>query len=104
MVSTHIETSSWPPNPGPPAWKVYCGLERRISCHPDAGGISAYAFAETLGWRQRLEKKWKPARAFYVLIFLSMAVDVGLDFVGTTHVKGLYSTDVINALLAAFFS
>jgi len=43
----------------------------------------------------------KHARAFYALIFLSTAVGVGLDFVGTT-VKALYWTAVINGLLVPF--
>ena len=56
---------------------------------PTLAGSAAYAFAETLGWRQRLDKKLKKARAFYTLIFLSTAVGVGLDFVGINPVKAL---------------
>ncbi|MGB8724175.1 MAG: divalent metal cation transporter [Terriglobales bacterium] len=69
---------------------------------PTLAGSAAYAFAETLGWRQGLEKKLKQARAFYALIFLSTALDVGLDFVGITSVKALYWTAVINGLLVPF--
>jgi Mn2+/Fe2+ NRAMP family transporter len=63
---------------------------------------SAYAFAETLGWRQGLDKKLKQARAFYTLILLSTGVGVGLDFAGINPVKALYWTAVINGLLAPF--
>ena len=38
---------------------------------PTLAGSAAYSFAETLGWRQGLDKKLKQARAFYTLIFLS---------------------------------
>jgi len=69
---------------------------------PTLAGSAAYAFAETLGWRQGLDKKLKQARAFYTLIFLSTAVGVGLDFVGINPVKALYWTAVINGLLAPF--
>jgi Mn2+/Fe2+ NRAMP family transporter len=69
---------------------------------PTLAGSAAYAFAETLGWRQGLDKKLKQARAFYTLIFLSTAVGVGLDFVGINPVKALYRTAVINGLLAPF--
>ena len=69
---------------------------------PTLAGSAAYAFAETLGWRQGLDKKLKKARAFYTLIFLSTAVGVGLDFVGINPVKALYWTAIINGLLAPF--
>jgi NRAMP (natural resistance-associated macrophage protein)-like metal ion transporter len=69
---------------------------------PTLAGSAAYAFAETLGWRQGLDKKLKQARAFYALILFSTAVGVGLDFVGINPVKALYWTAVINGLLAPF--
>jgi len=69
---------------------------------PTLAGSSAYAFAETLGWRQGLDKKLKQARAFYALILVSTAVGVGPDFAGINPVKALYWTAVINGLLAPF--
>lgn len=69
---------------------------------PTLAGSAAYAFAETLGWRQGLDKKLKQARAFYALILFSTVAGVGLDFVGINPVKALYWTAVINGLLAPF--
>jgi Mn2+/Fe2+ NRAMP family transporter len=69
---------------------------------PTLAGSAAYAFAETLGWRQGLDKKLKQARAFYTLILVSTGVGVGLDFAGINPVKALYWTAVINGLLAPF--
>jgi hypothetical protein len=69
---------------------------------PTLAGSAAYAFAETLGWRQGLDKNLKQARAFYTLILLSTGVGVGLDFVGINPVKALYWTAIINGLLAPF--
>jgi Mn2+/Fe2+ NRAMP family transporter len=69
---------------------------------PTLAGSTAYAFAETLGWRQGLDKKLKQARAFYTLILLSTGMGVGLDFAGINPVKALYWTAVINGLLAPF--
>jgi NRAMP (natural resistance-associated macrophage protein)-like metal ion transporter len=69
---------------------------------PTLAGSTAYAFADTLGWRQGLDKKLKHARWFYALILLSTGVGVGLDFVGINPVKALYWTAVINGLLAPF--
>jgi NRAMP (natural resistance-associated macrophage protein)-like metal ion transporter len=69
---------------------------------PTLAGSAAYAFAETLGWRQGLEKNLGQARWFYALILASTAAGVGLDFVGINPVKALYWTAVINGLLAPF--
>jgi Mn2+/Fe2+ NRAMP family transporter len=69
---------------------------------PTLAGSTAYAFAETLGWRQGLDKDLKQARAFYALILLSTGLGVGLNFVDINPVKALYWTAVINGLLAPF--
>jgi NRAMP (natural resistance-associated macrophage protein)-like metal ion transporter len=69
---------------------------------PTLAGSTAYAFAETLGWRQGLDKELKRARAFYALILLSTGVGVGLEFIGINPVKALYWTAVIKGLLAPF--
>jgi NRAMP (natural resistance-associated macrophage protein)-like metal ion transporter len=69
---------------------------------PTLAGSTAYAFAETLGWRQGLDKKLNQARAFYALILVATGVGVGLDFAGINPVKALYWTAVINGLLAPF--
>jgi len=69
---------------------------------PTLAGSAAYAFAETLGWRQGLNKKLRQAGWFYALILVSTAVGVGLDFIGINPVKALYWTAVINGLLAPF--
>jgi NRAMP (natural resistance-associated macrophage protein)-like metal ion transporter len=69
---------------------------------PTLAGSAAYAFAETFGWHQGLDKKLKRARAFYALILLSTGIGVGLNFAGINPVKALYWTAVINGLLAPF--
>ena len=69
---------------------------------PTLAGSAAYAFAETLGWRQGLNKKLRQARWFYALILASTAAGVALDFIGINPVKALYWTAVINGLLAPF--
>jgi len=70
---------------------------------PTLARSAAYAFAETLGWRQGLDKNLKQARAFYALILLSTGVGVGLDSISINPVKALYWTAVINGLLARSF-
>jgi hypothetical protein len=62
----------------------------------------SFAFAETLGWRQGLNRKRKQARWFHALILVSPGVGVALDFIGIDPVMALYWTAVINGLLAPF--
>jgi NRAMP (natural resistance-associated macrophage protein)-like metal ion transporter len=69
---------------------------------PTLAGSTAYAFAETLGWRQGLNKKLKQARWFYALILFSTGLGVALDFLGVNPVKALYWTAVLNGLVAPF--
>lgn len=69
---------------------------------PTLAGSTSYAFAETLGWRQGLNKKLTSARWFYALILISTAAGVALNFLGINPVKALYWTAVINGLLAPF--
>lgn len=69
---------------------------------PTLAGSTAYAFAETLGWNQGLNKKLNQARWFYALILVSTAAGVALDYIGVNPVKALYWTAVINGLLAPF--
>jgi NRAMP (natural resistance-associated macrophage protein)-like metal ion transporter len=69
---------------------------------PTLAGSTSYAFAETLGWRQGLNKKLGQARWFYALILVSTGAGVALDFIGINPVKALYWTAVINGLLAPF--
>ena len=71
---------------------------------PTLAGSTKYAFAETLGWRQGLNKKLRQARWFYALILISASAGVGRDFIGVNPVKALYWTAVINGLLAPFQS
>ena len=69
---------------------------------PTLAGSAAYAFAETLGWREGLNKKLRQARWFYALILVSTAAGVALDFIGINPVRALYWTAIINGLLAPF--
>ncbi len=69
---------------------------------PTLAGSTAYGFAETLGWRQGLNKKLTGARWFYALILGSTGMGVALDFIGINPVRALYWTAVINGLLAPF--
>jgi Mn2+/Fe2+ NRAMP family transporter len=69
---------------------------------PTLAGSAAYAFAETFTWRQGMDETFHRARAFYGVIGVSIAIGVGMDFMGISAVKALYWTAVLNGLLAPF--
>ncbi len=69
---------------------------------PTLAGSAAYACAETFGWHQGLDAKFKAARAFYSIVICSTVVGMALDFARVSPVKALFYTAVINGLLAPF--
>jgi Mn2+/Fe2+ NRAMP family transporter len=69
---------------------------------PTLSGSAAYAFAETFGWRQGLDRRLSGARYFYAVVALSTAAGVALDFADVNPVRALYWTAVLNGLLAPF--
>ncbi len=69
---------------------------------PTLSGSAAYAFAETFGWRQGLDRRLGAARYFYGVIILSTAAGIALDFLDVNPVRALYWSAVVNGLLAPF--
>jgi Mn2+/Fe2+ NRAMP family transporter len=69
---------------------------------PTLAGSSAYAIAETFGWREGLDRKLRGARYFYGVIILSTILGVALDFLGFNPVRALYWSAVVNGVLAPF--
>jgi NRAMP (natural resistance-associated macrophage protein)-like metal ion transporter len=106
---THIETSkqaaeALAPIAGQWASALYAmGLiGTGLLAIPTLTGSAAYALAETLGWRQGLDAKFKKARAFYLTIFASTILGVIFDFTNVNPIKMLYWSAVVNGLLAPF--
>jgi NRAMP (natural resistance-associated macrophage protein)-like metal ion transporter len=69
---------------------------------PTLAGSSAYAFAETFGWRQGLDRTLGGARYFYGVIALSTGVGIAIDFLNVNPVRALYWSAIINGILAPF--
>jgi Mn2+/Fe2+ NRAMP family transporter len=67
---------------------------------PTLAGSAAYAFAETFGWKQGLDRKLAGARRFYFIVGISTAAGVALDFAKISPLKALYWSAVVNGLLA----
>jgi len=69
---------------------------------PTLSCSAAYAFAEVFGWREGIDERFRGAPAFYMVVGVSMAFGVGMDFADINPVQALYWSAVLNGLLAPF--
>jgi NRAMP (natural resistance-associated macrophage protein)-like metal ion transporter len=69
---------------------------------PTLTGSAAYALAETFAWKEGLNKRFRGASHFYLVIVVSTLIGIGMDFLKVNPVRALYWTAVINGLLAPF--
>jgi NRAMP (natural resistance-associated macrophage protein)-like metal ion transporter len=67
---------------------------------PVLAGSSSYAITETFNWREGLFRKFKQARAFYLIIISGTAIGLILNFVGLDPIKALVLTAVFNGIVA----
>lgn len=67
---------------------------------PVLAGSTAFALAETAGWREGLSLKMNQARAFYLVIAGSMVLGLLFNFFGLNPVRALYWSAILNGLAA----
>ena len=67
---------------------------------PTMAGSTAYATAESFGWKQGLYLKLKQAYAFYGVIIISMIVGIIANYAHLDPIKGLIYSAVANGLVA----
>ena len=67
---------------------------------PILAGSSAYALADGFGWKQGLSKKFKQAKAFYLVIVASTLIGLWINFINIDPIKALVYTAVINGVVA----
>jgi Mn2+/Fe2+ NRAMP family transporter len=67
---------------------------------PVLAGSTAYALAETFGWRESLELAPRQARAFYAVIVASMAVALLLNLLSIPPMYFLFLAALLNGLSA----
>jgi NRAMP (natural resistance-associated macrophage protein)-like metal ion transporter len=67
---------------------------------PVLAGSSAYALSDTFGWKEGLSKKFKQAKAFYLVIALSTIIGLWINFSNVDPIKALVYTAVINGITA----
>jgi Mn2+/Fe2+ NRAMP family transporter len=67
---------------------------------PVLAGSCAYAIAEASAWRGSLDRRPGRAKKFYAVLAVSMALGIALNYAGLDAIKLLFTTALINGLLA----
>ncbi|AKJ67801.1 iron transporter [Pandoraea thiooxydans] len=67
---------------------------------PVLAASGAYALAETMGWHEGLEHKWRDARGFYAIIGVSVLAGLGIQYSPISPMKALFWSAVINGVVA----
>ena len=67
---------------------------------PVLAGSTAYAIAESVGWPEGLGRRVRQARAFYLVIAISILVGVAMDFIGVSPIRALYLAAILNGVAA----
>jgi Mn2+/Fe2+ NRAMP family transporter len=63
-------------------------------------GSSAYALSDIFEWKQGLYKKFKHAKAFYLVIAASAIIGLWISFSNIDPIKALVYAAVINGVVA----
>jgi NRAMP (natural resistance-associated macrophage protein)-like metal ion transporter len=67
---------------------------------PVLAGSTAYAIVESVGWPEGLGRRVRQARAFYLVIAISILVGVAMDFLGVSPIRALYLAAILNGVAA----
>src|SRR5580692_1802852 len=67
---------------------------------PVLAGSCAYAIAEAAAWRGSLNQRPERAKKFYVVLTTATVLGVALNYAGLNAIKLLFTTAVINGVLA----
>jgi NRAMP (natural resistance-associated macrophage protein)-like metal ion transporter len=62
---------------------------------PVLTGSLSYMLAETFGWQEGLDKKFHEARAFYIVIILSLLIGLLINVMGISPMKALIFTAIL---------
>lgn len=67
---------------------------------PVLSGSLSYIITETFGWEQGLNKKFHEAKAFYLIIAVSLILGLLMNYVGISPVKALIFSAILYGLTA----
>jgi len=69
---------------------------------PVLTGSLSYIVAETFGWTASLNKKFRQAEKFYIVIAVSLLLGLGINYIGITPIQALYYTAILYGLTCPF--
>jgi NRAMP (natural resistance-associated macrophage protein)-like metal ion transporter len=67
---------------------------------PVLSGSLSYIITETFGWEQGLDKKFHEAKAFYMVMAISLVLGLSLNYIGISPVQALIYTAILYGLTA----
>ena len=67
---------------------------------PVLSGSLSYIMTETFGWKEGLDKKFHEAKAFYVIIAVSLLLGLSLNYIGISPIKALIYSAILYGLTA----
>jgi len=67
---------------------------------PVLSGALSYIVSESFGWKTGLDKKFYNAKAFYVIIAISLILGLSLDYIGLSPIKALIYSAILYGLTA----
>ncbi len=67
---------------------------------PVLSGSLSYIITETFGWEQGLDKKFHEAKAFYIVMAISLILGLSLNYIGISPVKALIYTAILYGMTA----
>ena len=63
-------------------------------------GSLSYIISETFGWEKGLDKKFHEAKAFYLVMVISLILGLSLNYIGVSPIKALIYTAILYGLTA----
>ena len=67
---------------------------------PVLSGSLSYIVTESFGWKEGLDKKFQKAKAFYLIIGISLILGLSLNYIGLSPVKALIYSAILYGLTA----
>lgn len=67
---------------------------------PVLAGSAAYALSEVFGFKEGLNKTFRQAKGFYIIIAISTLLGFGLNLLGISPIKYLFYSAVLNGLVS----
>jgi Mn2+ and Fe2+ transporters of the NRAMP family len=67
---------------------------------PVLSGSLSYIITESFGWKEGLDKKFNQAKAFYLIIAISLILGLSLNYIGISPIKALIYSAILYGLTA----